>query len=30
MDAECVWLRRGLWGLEVAVELALPDAVNFR
>lgn len=30
MDAESVWLRRGLWRLEIAVELALPDAVDFR
>ncbi len=30
MDAESVWLRGGLRRLEVAVELPLPDTVNFR
>lgn len=30
MDAESVLLRRGCWRLEVAVELALPNAINFR
>lgn len=30
MDAESLLLLGGLWRLEVAVELALPDAVDFR
>lgn len=30
MDAESVLMRRGFWRLEVTVELALPDAINFR
>ena len=29
MDAESALLRRGFWRLKVAVELALPDAVDF-
>ena len=30
MDAESFLFLGGLWRLEVAVELALPDAVDFR
>ena len=30
MDAESALLRRGFWRLKIAVELALPDAIDFR
>ena len=30
MDGKSVLLLRGFWGLEVAVELVLPDTVDFR